>query len=212
MNPTFLRRVVLVGVLLVSPLAQTQEDAVALRAGRPGGSLLKPNTLTTAFPLLNRSSVDFDRVEVTAISIEEGSLAKPVKLPIQLGTIPAGHTAAIFAIFNGKTFQAHQPYRMQVEGSYLRSGEKQAFSLEGILFVPPAAPGTSKTGAVTLAANPPSAVGGAGEPIPELDNEDNAPAIPMGNLRPGRPGAPTQLKESPPPLEDPADLESSVIA
>jgi hypothetical protein len=203
-----LRHFIVACVLVVSLVAPAQKRAVELKAGQPGGSLLKPDTLTTVFPLLNRTGENFERVQVTAISIENGSLAEPEKLPIDLGAIPTGHTAGVFAIFTGR-FTAKQTYSMKLAGSYLQAGEKQTFAVEGTLRIP-AAPGSEKTTAVSLAPNAVASVTQSLEnpASPELDDEGMAPGIPTGSLhRSEPPGPPTALIPAPPAGVDPKDLE-----
>ncbi|HUI40584.1 MAG TPA: hypothetical protein VL523_01330, partial [Terriglobia bacterium] len=210
MNHTPLRLAVVAFVLAVSPVANAQERAVELKAGRPGGALLKADTLTTAFPLLNRTSADFEKVQITGISLEGGSLTNPQKLPLDLGTIPAGHAGGVFAVFTGRALTPGNVYLMKLAGSYLKAGERRTFAVQGKLRIPPASPGSEKTTAVSVAPSSPTVAGQSSDSSasPELDNEDLAPGIPTGEFhRPEAPGPPTELEPAPSPGVDPKDLE-----
>ena len=210
MSHVLLQPVILAFVLFVSPFANAQESAVELKAGQPGGSLLGPGTLTAAFPLLNRTREDFERVRITAISLADGSRIDPRKLPFELGTIPAGHAGNVFAIFRGRSFMPKNTYVVKVAGTYLREGEQQTFAVEGTLRIPPASPGTEKTIAVSLVPNPAADVGQSteGSAPQEVDDQDMAPGIPAGNFHRSPPvGPPTELSPAPPAGVDPADLE-----
>src|SRR5437667_1571910 len=91
-------------LLLSTHVIHSQQGAGKLEAGHPAGSLIKPNILTTAFPLINKSGLDADQVEIKTISVDGGSLTSPTNLPLQLGTIPVDHSATVFATFTSRSF------------------------------------------------------------------------------------------------------------
>jgi hypothetical protein len=182
-----------------------------IEAGTPGASLLARDTLTTAFSILNRSGSQIDSLEIKSISIDNGTLISPAKLPLELGPIADGDSAAVYAQFKGGPYAGAQAYIMKVSGSYRVAGTERPFTLDQKFKTPPDSPGSGKSGSASVA---PHSVkkGPPTQPLPiaeDKDNEDAAPAIPIGPVLPGEaPGEETTVDPAPAPGVDPNGFQS----
>jgi hypothetical protein len=80
------------GFLIVS--VQCLASPVDLLAGGPGVTLLD-TTLLSALPIFNIGTAAAENVQLTTITLDEGTLTLPTSLPFGLGTIPVGSSAIL---------------------------------------------------------------------------------------------------------------------
>jgi hypothetical protein len=162
---------------------------VVLSAGPPGVSLLNPTTLLSAFGILNSGTAAAENVQVTAITLPDGTLTSPT-LPDNLGTIPPGSSVILNADFTGGPFTPRGTYALTVNGTYTVGNSSFFFTLHVPLIVPPAAPGSATVTSVTVESH---SVSGAPFPHqpPSFDDEVNRPSwtLPTAPFVPGTPTA-----------------------
>jgi hypothetical protein len=161
---------------------------VVLSAGRPGVSLLNPTTLLSAVPIINTGTAAAENVQLTAISLTDGTLTTPASLPFSLGTITAGGSIVLDADFSGGPFVPGGSYALSMQGTYAVGAATYCFTLTDNLIVPPAAPGAAVVTTVTVV---PNQISGAPFPpqSPSFDNDVNPgrPPVPIAPFVSGTP-------------------------
>lgn len=188
-------------------LSGCHHTEVKLDAGVPSGSLIAPNTLSTAFPIVNDSEADAQDVQASKITLSGGTLVKPVSLPAGIGDAPKDGTATVQAIFSGP-LQAGGTYNMSVEGTFADHGHRFKFALTHEVKVPPG-PGNNNAGD---GSSPAQTVNGAHFPYqpPNFPGEVNEGGhgwtVPEG---PDRPAAPPSQPSGvqPAPKGDPPGID-----
>lgn len=173
--------------------------AAVLEAGDAGVNLFDPMTLLSALPIRNTGTAPAEDVQVTAITLEDGTLTSPT-LPADLGTIPAGGFAVLHADFSGDSFAPEASFALTVEGTYMVGDDQFCFTLEAELTIPPAAPGSAPFGTVMVASStvtdapfPPQ------PPMPDLDEVNPSRwTVPIAPFVPGTP-TPTGTEAMPAP-------------
>lgn len=123
-------------------------SAADLVAGGPGVSLVD-TTLLSALPIFNIGTAAAENVQLTAITLDEGTLILPTFLPFALGTIPAGDSAVLDTNFVD-SFVALETYLLDLEGTYEVGDATYCFDLSSELTVPPDAPGFGTLTEVTV--------------------------------------------------------------
>lgn len=121
---------------------QCLASPVKLSAGAPGVSLQPSGSLLSAVNIANTGTADAQNVRVTAISLDDGTLATP-SLPDSLGTIPADGSAVLNANFSG-SFVPGRRYELTVRGTYTVGSSTYCFTVDEDLTIPPAAPGATR--------------------------------------------------------------------
>ena len=179
-----------VHVECVAPLA-------ALSTLGGGVSLYDPTTLLVAIPIQSNGMAAADNVSVTAIALAGGTLTSPV-LPVNLGSISPGGRAVLDMVFSG-TFAPRGSYPVTVSGTYTVGEAAHCFTLETVLMIPPAAPGSGSLSTVTI---PSQQVSGAPFPpqplVPHPSFNKPKWIVPIAPLVPGTPTAtPTVVVQAP---------------
>jgi len=128
------------------------ESPVNLSAGGPGVNLLNPTTLLSALPIINTGTAAAQNVQLTAITLNDGTLTSPPSLPFNVGTIPVDGSAILDADFSG-AFTPLSSYALDVNGTYAVGAATYCFKLNSNLAIPPAAPGSASLTTVTVGAN-----------------------------------------------------------
>jgi hypothetical protein len=183
--------------------AQCRASPVILSANSPGVSLEGQNSLLSAVTIANDGTVTAENVQVTAITLPNGTLISPLPLPSNLGTIPADGSAVLNANFSGGPFVAGQSYTLTIEGTYIVENATYCFTLSADLVVPPG-PGSNSLGSKDI---PSSTVTGANFPHQPLNFDDekvNRPlwTVPTAPFVPGTP-TPAGTDVTPAPFGDP---------
>src|SRR5262249_15200156 len=159
----------------------------ALSAGTPGVSVPDPASLFAAVPIVNRGSGPAEKVMLTAITLEGGTLISPA-VPLDLGTMPADGSAVLNAEFSGGPFAPLGSHALTVAGTYSVGAAVYPFTLIIKLEIPPGAPGEADGTSVDVFANRVE-----GPPFPAqplgFDAEVNpgGPPVPTGPFVPGTP-------------------------
>jgi hypothetical protein len=107
--------------------------AVRLSAGNPGESVVG-GRLVTALPIVNIGTAAAENVTATEISLGGGTLASP-SVPLALGVIAAGKSAALNATFSG-SWQPLSSETLGVKGTYSVDGATYCFALTSNFTVP----------------------------------------------------------------------------
>jgi hypothetical protein len=177
-------------------------SAAVLSLGSGGDSLLDPNTLVSAVPIINTGTAAAQNVQLTAITLAGGALLTTPTLPFDVGTISAGSSSVLDAGFSG-VFTPLASYVLGVEGTYAVGDATYCFSLDGNLVVPPAAPGSVTLGTVDVGPNTVSGAPFPPEP-PDFDDEVNTHlwTVPTAPFEPGGP-PPGSTGVMPAPFGDP---------
>jgi hypothetical protein len=185
---------------------EEKPSRVKLSAGRIGSSLIDPNSLAVAFPILNQGSADATDVQATAITLQTASLVAPASLPLSVGAIAADSEGIIQATFKG-TFSPANPYVVKIEGTFKEEGATHKFAVEGSLQVPPTSPGSAESGDGTSPANKTSGAKYPAQPpnFGKEVNEGHAWKVPKGQERPAPP-PPQESVPQPAPKEDPPPI------
>lgn len=186
------------------------EAHAVLVAEAPGVSQQTPNTLFSAFVLMNTGDQLARDVRISSLRLQNGSLTSPLPLPIKLGNIPAEGSTSVNVDFSGGPFQPRSSYLLTVRGSYLPGKEKdedkdsdkdrnrgkdgdgdkkrKCFKTSISVMIPPASPGS---GQVTVGQAPPHKVSGGNFPHQPLGftEEENGSrwTVPTGPFVPGTP-------------------------
>jgi hypothetical protein len=134
------------GFLIVS--VQCLASPVDLLAGGPGVTLLD-TTLLSALPIFNIGTAAAENVQLTTITLDEGTLTLPTSLPFGLGTIPVGSSAILDTNFVD-AFAPLESYILEAQGTYEAGVATYCFSIISELMVPPAAPGSRDLDMVTV--------------------------------------------------------------
>jgi hypothetical protein len=175
---------------------------VILSTGGPGVNLLNSTMLLSALPIINTGTAEAQNVEVTAITLDGGSLSSPASLPLDLGTIPAEGSAVLNAAFSD-TFVPLGSYALAVEGTYAVGDATYCFALENDLVVPPVAPGSALVNMISAQG---AQISGAPFPPqpPSFEDEINGSlwAVPVAPFIPGTP-TPNVTQTVPAPFGDP---------
>jgi hypothetical protein len=106
----------------VTVSAECLASPVVLSANSPGVSLQPSGSLLSAITIANTGMADAETVQVTAITLADGTLTSPTPLPSSLGTIPADGSVVLNADFLGGPFVPGQSYALTVEGTYVAGG------------------------------------------------------------------------------------------
>jgi len=198
----------LASLALLAGMTGCREHFVPLVAGDPGGTLETPQTLVTAFPILNKGRAAANNVQVTAISYGGASLTAPGALPLTLGNIAADASRTVFATFTSSSFAAGSTQVMKVEGRYTEGGHPHKFAVERPLRIEPGSPGSA---AASAASSPPNVVSGGHFPhqpphFPSEVNEGHAWTVPVGVIH--TPGTPSMGSGAQPaPHSDPPGID-----
>jgi hypothetical protein len=177
--------------------AYAQSDPVMLVLGTPGAAILNSTTITTGIPIINDGTGEATHVEITSLSLMGSVLVSP-SLPFSLGTINSeGAMTPLFATFNNPNAFPGGQYTLTVGGTYQVGAATFPFTLSGPLQLPPAAPGSSTSLAVSIAPNtskgpfPP-----AGASLTAEDADVPGWITPIGPFVAVTPSAPTKAQNA----------------
>jgi hypothetical protein len=163
------------------------ESPATLAVEGRGVDLLDPASLVSAMRIANEGTADAENVQVTSLSLTDGTLTAPLPLPLSLGTLAADDAVTLNADFSG-AFVSLGDHRLAVEGTYEVQDATYCFSLEADLSIPPAAPGSASLGTASIA---PQEVTDAPYPArpPEYTEAVNPPlwTVPEAPVVPGTP-------------------------
>jgi hypothetical protein len=134
------RRRLALSVAVVAALTGTGcRSPEVLIARGASASITSPTTLAVAVTLINQSGEAARDVHVTRIALAGGTFAAP-SLPLDLGTIRAGESAPVQAIFVGR-FAPLGRHALTVEGSFEARHDRKHFQLDAVVVIPPGSPG-----------------------------------------------------------------------
>jgi hypothetical protein len=183
--------------LAAAQSAYAQSDPVMLVLGTPGAAILNSTTITTGIPIINDGTGEATHVEITTLSLMGSVLVSP-SLPFSLGTINnEGAMTPLFATFNNPNAFPGGQYTLTVGGTYQVGATTFPFTVSGPLQLPPAAPGSSTSLAVSIAPN--TSKGPFPPAGPSLTAEDaDVPGwiTPIGPFVAVTPSAPTKAQNA----------------
>jgi len=199
--------------LIVEVRCATSPAVLSLQGS--GVNLLDPTTLLTATRIANTGTAAAENIEVTSITLSDGTLTSPTPLPAALNPIPTEGSAVLNANFSGE-FEPLGNHALSIDGTYTAGNATHCFALNSDLEIPPAAPGSAPLNTVNVEANTVQDAPFPPRP-PTFTNAVNPPqwVVPVAPFVPGTP-TPTSTGVTPapsfePPAASPKNGPSTVV-